>query len=422
MIIYGWTTLQKTLSSHEFHCPQCGSMVYGDLKSANRWFTLYFIPVIPLGSQGEYVECVSCKGTFRSEVLDYEPRRFQGTPTPANRQRMLGNDNPFGAADRDERNPFMAPFGEEGYSESGVKLPPRRLSWAAAGSVVLGILAVVSIFGGILGFLLSVATIIAAHSGYSVNKRAPLRFYGRRLAIAGMILGYGSLAVGAGLSMFDVKPPAAKQNVRKSDEQNSLDTAEALIGGRSGSTFGNTDEARRWAADYAADLEALDKKVFVGNDDRDDVTGRYKTWCELHDDRVAFVVNVPEYRKFSEDVRKVVHLNAWVAAQKVAQKKLKAGDRIAVGLRGSVLYGAVMTGSVGDMPGADMVTTKSATDLLPFFRADAAPRAGLPKPEANVVAPDELPRNAAGPEASAPSATAAPKPRVSPSGSAGSRP
>ena len=42
-------------------------------QRADRFFTLFFIPLIPLGKLGEYVECESCKGTFKPEVLSYDP-------------------------------------------------------------------------------------------------------------------------------------------------------------------------------------------------------------------------------------------------------------------------------------------------------------------------------------------------------------
>jgi hypothetical protein len=39
----------------------------------NRYWTLYFIPIIPLGQRGTYVECQQCTGTFGPEVLNYQP-------------------------------------------------------------------------------------------------------------------------------------------------------------------------------------------------------------------------------------------------------------------------------------------------------------------------------------------------------------
>jgi hypothetical protein len=43
--------------------------------AVRRYFTLYFIPLIPLWSGGEYVECTACAGTFGPEALHYNPEQ-----------------------------------------------------------------------------------------------------------------------------------------------------------------------------------------------------------------------------------------------------------------------------------------------------------------------------------------------------------
>jgi hypothetical protein len=74
MIIFGTRTLQRNKGQGQFHCPRC-SMQRGYRQiSADRFFTLYFIPLIPLGSAGRYVECMSCGGTYGEEVLTYNPQ------------------------------------------------------------------------------------------------------------------------------------------------------------------------------------------------------------------------------------------------------------------------------------------------------------------------------------------------------------
>ena len=72
MIIFGTRGVKSTLSQGQFDCPQCGSNRAYKHKKVTRFFTLYFIPVIPLGKIGEFVECQSCKGTFVPKVLDYQ--------------------------------------------------------------------------------------------------------------------------------------------------------------------------------------------------------------------------------------------------------------------------------------------------------------------------------------------------------------
>lgn len=37
---------------------------------ARRWFTFFWIPLIPLKIIGEYIECSSCQSTYEPRVLD----------------------------------------------------------------------------------------------------------------------------------------------------------------------------------------------------------------------------------------------------------------------------------------------------------------------------------------------------------------
>src|SRR3954470_12864876 len=74
LIIYGWRGLTRTKESGQFHCPVCNESRDFRHRVVRRWFTLYFIPVIPLTQMGEYIECGECKGTFKVGVLDYNPQ------------------------------------------------------------------------------------------------------------------------------------------------------------------------------------------------------------------------------------------------------------------------------------------------------------------------------------------------------------
>lgn len=70
MIIFGTTGLKSTLATGNFYCPQCkGERPYKH-KKVTKFFTLYFIPLIPLGNVGEFVECQSCKGTFVKRAIN----------------------------------------------------------------------------------------------------------------------------------------------------------------------------------------------------------------------------------------------------------------------------------------------------------------------------------------------------------------
>jgi hypothetical protein len=75
MIIFG--TRGVTFGKHagEFHCPGCGwTRQPYEHKTVRRFFTLYFLPVIPLDKLGEYVRCETCGGTYETGVLGFDPQ------------------------------------------------------------------------------------------------------------------------------------------------------------------------------------------------------------------------------------------------------------------------------------------------------------------------------------------------------------
>ena len=69
MIILGFRTRWRVLSQGTFFCPSCGGDRHYAQKQARRWFTLFFVPLIPLNSVGEAYECHSCHRTFNERVL-----------------------------------------------------------------------------------------------------------------------------------------------------------------------------------------------------------------------------------------------------------------------------------------------------------------------------------------------------------------
>jgi len=81
LLIWGWRSLLKVLGVGEFHCPRCQADRPYQLIRPRRWFTVFFIPVIPLSWGEPFVECKACKGAYRQEILT--------TPTNAQFSYML---------------------------------------------------------------------------------------------------------------------------------------------------------------------------------------------------------------------------------------------------------------------------------------------------------------------------------------------
>jgi hypothetical protein len=69
VIIFGTRNRIGTVERGTFACPRCGPGQSYERKHAKRWFTLYFIPIFPVGDLGQFIECGLCRGTFKIEVL-----------------------------------------------------------------------------------------------------------------------------------------------------------------------------------------------------------------------------------------------------------------------------------------------------------------------------------------------------------------
>ena len=73
MILFGTRGINRNVGEGRFFCPRCSSEQQYTHKAVKRFFTLYFIPLIPMGTAGEFVECQGCAGTFAMEILTYDP-------------------------------------------------------------------------------------------------------------------------------------------------------------------------------------------------------------------------------------------------------------------------------------------------------------------------------------------------------------
>jgi hypothetical protein len=67
--IVGLRMRHSTVDRGTFGCPnERGDRPY-DRVRARRWFTVFFLPLIPLGRGGEWVRCRSCGATYGPDVL-----------------------------------------------------------------------------------------------------------------------------------------------------------------------------------------------------------------------------------------------------------------------------------------------------------------------------------------------------------------
>jgi uncharacterized tellurite resistance protein B-like protein/predicted RNA-binding Zn-ribbon protein involved in translation (DUF1610 family) len=106
VIIFGTKGITTTPEKGVFHCPSCGAGSSFRWRRVRRFFTLYFIPIIPLNRLGEYIECDLCKGTYDLSVLNYDPARlamdFEAGYQAAVRKVMIAMVMADGQIDRSE--------------------------------------------------------------------------------------------------------------------------------------------------------------------------------------------------------------------------------------------------------------------------------------------------------------------------------
>jgi hypothetical protein len=69
ILIWGWRAVKRRIGTGTFCCPQCGVDTEYHHIAPRRWFTFFFIPMIPMEHLERYVECTRCKGAFIEAVL-----------------------------------------------------------------------------------------------------------------------------------------------------------------------------------------------------------------------------------------------------------------------------------------------------------------------------------------------------------------
>ena len=69
LIIFGTKGVTSCVTTGSFGCPTCAQERPFQHMRVRRFFTLYWIPLIPLDVVGEYIECLFCHMKFKQSVL-----------------------------------------------------------------------------------------------------------------------------------------------------------------------------------------------------------------------------------------------------------------------------------------------------------------------------------------------------------------
>ena len=68
-IVFGNKIRTQVTGEGEFFCPSCQKQRKYQRKKAKNYFSLYFVPLIPLNDAGEIIECQHCGRSYNPDVL-----------------------------------------------------------------------------------------------------------------------------------------------------------------------------------------------------------------------------------------------------------------------------------------------------------------------------------------------------------------
>ncbi len=122
LIIFGLRVFYRTIAQGTFHCRRCGGDRQYRLRSGRRWFTLFFLPVIPLNSVGEHVQCTTCRTRYVTDVLSQPTTAQMQAALPAGMRAavsaMLRSGDPGSPVSRQRAIEAVIGAGTPGYGEA----------------------------------------------------------------------------------------------------------------------------------------------------------------------------------------------------------------------------------------------------------------------------------------------------------------
>jgi zinc-ribbon family len=135
LIIFGFRVFYHTLGQGVFHCRKCGGDRQYRHRAGRRYFTLFFIPVIPLNKTGEHVQCLTCKTRYVLDVLNLPTAAQMQAALPVGMRAaavvMLSAGDPPSLAARRAALAVIQGAGAHGYADADLDTDRSRPGEAA---------------------------------------------------------------------------------------------------------------------------------------------------------------------------------------------------------------------------------------------------------------------------------------------------
>lgn len=373
MFIFGWGPRETLINSDAFDCPVCKTTTQRKHVRQRSWMSFFFIPILPISSSRDFIRCQACQSIIPIDAY-------------------LGQSN-----------------------------GPVRLSRQALMGMICGLFSLLTFCIARISIPNAICAIALGHVALRDIRKNHPNVDGRSLAIAALGLGYPALILSSAIGLSSLLRPGqfagnerAEDSIeaiadpqgdpgtfRASDSPNeAFKNAEYQIASKRDQPAGrgNSPEAIEMAKLFSERIRELSDEVFTkGRKPLLQLSdGEYLTFCELHPDRVLFLVHVPSYRKFTSDAKKTLAQLSWLVAQSTTAGHFKGEAKLGVGLRGVLTYGDILLGTVPAST-EDSVTAFRSGDkeeLLKFFKAETpldlparGDLSGTPPPAPLVPAP-----------------------------------
>ena len=149
--------------------------------------------------------------------------------------------------------------------------------------------------------------------------------------------------------------------------------------------YGNTPAAVELAEKFSVVVKTMTRIAFTNpqKDETEIMTGGHVlAYVEVRADTICFLAHVPNLRNYRGEVRKSLLDLAWAAARASSRRAVPDRDmKLAVALRGTLLYGAIAVGSTSrekpDSSEFEGAVSTSPLDLF-FSGAPYAPQPAAP--------------------------------------------
>lgn len=124
LIILGVRAFYRSIGQGAFYCRRCGGDREYRRRTGRRWFTLLFIPVVPLAKVGQHVQCANCRTRYVTDVLAQPTTAQMQVALPAGMRAaavaMLRSGDSGSLVARQRAIAMIAAAGSRGYDEEAL--------------------------------------------------------------------------------------------------------------------------------------------------------------------------------------------------------------------------------------------------------------------------------------------------------------